>query len=382
MDLITMEQLKEILARRSEWCVSLFMPTHRAGREMEQDPIRFKNLLRTVEERLLARGMRSPKVQEMLTEPHRLLQDKNFWQHQSDGLAIFFTEDIFLFFRLPVEFAETTVITDRFHVKPLLPILTSDGTFHILAISQNRLRLLEGTQHTMDEIDLGDAPETFAETFPDGFPKKQLQSHTGRPSRGGTGVPLFHGHDPSDDIKIHIREWFRTIDKAVTGILVDTQSPLVLAGVGTHFPLYKEINTYPYLLDKGIPGNPDEMKPEDLLPLAWAIVEPVFNQKREAGLARYQQLTGTGETTTDVAQAVLAAHHGQIATLFVAVGVQVWGRFDPEKNQVDVHETHQSGDEDLLDFTAIQTLIKGGTVFVVSPNEVPDQALVAAVLRH
>jgi hypothetical protein len=28
------------LHRHSGWCVSLFMPTHRAGRDMEQDPIR------------------------------------------------------------------------------------------------------------------------------------------------------------------------------------------------------------------------------------------------------------------------------------------------------------------------------------------------------
>ena len=384
MDLITMENLREISTIRSPWCISLFMPTHRAGREMEQDPIRFKNLLRKVEEQLLARDLRLPEVQEILKEPRRLLHDKNFWQCQSDGLVVFFSKDLFLFFRLPVEFAETTVITDRFHVKPLLPVLASDSAFYILALSQNQLRLLKGTRHSVDEVDLGDTPETLAATFPEGFPEKQLQSHTSRAAAagGGTRTPLFHGHDPSEDTKKHIRKWFRTIDKAVTTLLSGTQAPLVLAGVDTLFPLYKEANTYPHLEDEGIPGNPDEMKAEDFLPLAWTIVEPIFNQEREAGFARYQQLSGTGQTTADVAEAVLAAHHGRIAVLFVAVGVQVWGRFDPENNRVDLHETPQPGDEDLLDFTAIQTLLKGGAVFVVSPEEVPDQALVAAVLRH
>ncbi len=138
-----MENLREISTIRSPWCVSLFMPTHRAGREMEQDPIRFKNLLRKAEEQLLASGLRSPEVQKILKKPQRLLQDKDFWQRQSDGLALFFTEDLFQYFRLPVEFAETTVLTDRFHVKPLLPILARDSTFYILALSQNQLRLLQ-----------------------------------------------------------------------------------------------------------------------------------------------------------------------------------------------------------------------------------------------
>jgi hypothetical protein len=70
------------------------------------------------------------------------------------------------------------VVADRFHVKPLLPLLTSDGTFHVLAISQNQLRLLEGTRHAVDEIDLENVPETLSEIFPDGFPAKQLQFHT------------------------------------------------------------------------------------------------------------------------------------------------------------------------------------------------------------
>ncbi|MDY0374244.1 MAG: hypothetical protein RBQ72_00765 [Desulfobacterium sp.] len=383
MDLITMEKLKEtFLTKRFGWCISLFMPTHRAGRETEQNPIRFKNLLQEVEERLSAKGLRTPEVQERLKNPRRLLEDNGFWRHQSDGLAVFFSEDDFHLFRLPIQFTELVVVTDRFHVKPLLPLLTSDGTFHILAISQNRLRLLEGTQHTVDEINLDDMPETLAATFPNGFPEKQLQFHTGKPLRSGNQAPLFHGHDPSEDVKSHLQQWFRTIDKAVVKLLSDAPSPLVLAGVDTLFPLYKEVNTYPHLVEEGIPGNPDEMKPEDFLPPAWAIVEPVFDREREAGFARYRQLAGTGQTTNDLVEAVLAAHHGRIAVLFVALDVQVWGRFDPENNRVDLHETPQPGDEDLLDFTAIQTLLKGGAVFAVSPEKVPDQAFVAAVLRY
>lgn len=82
MDLITMEKLNKILAQESDWCVSLFMPTHRgAGRETEQDPILLKNLLREAEERLVAKDLTSATVQGMLKEPQRLLEDCGFWQH-------------------------------------------------------------------------------------------------------------------------------------------------------------------------------------------------------------------------------------------------------------------------------------------------------------
>ena len=382
MDIITIEKLKEVIAKRSDWCVSIFMPTHRAGLETEQDPIRFKNLLKEAEKRLLDKGLRTPEVDEMRKDPRRLLQEGMFWQHQSDGLALFFSKDNFQFFRVPLKLTEKVIVTGRFHVKPLLPLLTSGGTFHILAISQNQLRLLEGTQHTVDEIELGEMPKTLSDSLPDDWLKEKLQIHIGTPSGGGSSSAKSHGHDTGSDTKVRLRKWFRTVDKALTGILSDTGAPLVLAGVDSLFPLYKEVNTYPHLVDEGIPGNPDEMKSVDLHPMAWAIVEPIFKKEKKAGLEKYRQLAGTGKTTTDVSEALVAANHGRIDVLFVALGVQVWGRFDPENDKVELHEKPQPGDEDLLDFTAIQTWMTGGSVFIVSQEDVPNQALVAAVLRY
>ncbi len=383
MDRITMDILRQIfLNGHSDWCVSLFMPTHRAGREKEQDPIRFKNLLREAEERLMDKGLRPPEVQEMIKRPQLLLQDRGFWQRQSDGLAVFFSQDTYRFFRLPMAFEELVVVSHRFHVKPLLPILASDGLFYILALSQNQVRLLEGTRHTVDEIDLENVPEALSEALPEGLSEKGLQFHTGTPSGSGSRSAMFHGHDIGTETKNRIRQWFRTIDKEVGGLLSDVQSPLVLAGVDALFPLYKEVNTYPHLMDEGIPGNPEGLSPDDLHQQAWAIVEPVFKREREEAHARYRQLAGTGQTTTDITEAVLAAHHGRIEVLFFAVGVQVWGRFDPEKDRVDVHESPEPGDQDLLDLSAIQTLIKGGMVYAVSPQDVPGDAPLAAILRY
>jgi hypothetical protein len=68
--------------------------------------------------------------------------------------------------------------------------------------------------------------------------------------------------------------------------------------------------------------------------------------------------------------------------LFVAVGIQVWGHFDPSTNTVHVHQDPEPGDEDLLDLAAIQSILNGGTVYVVEPEQVPDHAPLAALLRY
>ncbi|MFO7495846.1 MAG: hypothetical protein R6X05_09485 [Desulfobacterales bacterium] len=383
MDRITLEKLKQtFLTDYSDWCVSLFMPTHRAGRETEQGPIRFRNLLREAEERLLAQGPRAAEVREILKKPNQLLQDKGFWQRQSDGLAVFFSTDGFHVFRLPLAFEELVVISKRFHVKPLLPVLTSDGLFYILALSQNQVRLLEGTRHTVDEVTLEGLLQSLAEAFPEAPADKQLQFHTGTPTGAGKRAAMFYGHEISSVNKDRLLRWFRMIDKNLHSLLSDSRSPLVLAGVDYLFPLYREVNTYPHLMDEGIPGNPEGLRPEELHGPAWALVEPLFRQSREAAAAHFRQLAGTGQTTTDVREALTAAHHGRVDVLFLPVGVQVWGHFNPETERVDVRESPEPGDENLLDLAAIQSLIKGGTVYAVAPREVPEQAPLAAIFRY
>lgn len=382
MDIITIDKLQEILSARSQWCVSLFMPTHRKGRETEQDPIRFKNLLVEAQERLLAKGLPEVDVNKMLKAPQSLLEGSAFWQHQSDGLALFFCEGNFHLYRLPLDFTAMVFINDRFHIKPLLPILNSDENFHILAISQNKVRLFEGTRQALDEIDLPNTPESLSKSFPNDWPKQKFQFQTSSSSTKGGQGRKAQTHTTGKDFEVSLSKWFRIIDKEVALLLKDTHSPLVLAGVQTLFPIYKEVNTYPHLIEEGIVGNPDEMKSKELHPKAWALVEPIFAKERETGLSLYKNLVGSGQTTSDITATLLAAHDGRIETLFVALGVQAWGTFDPVKKRVFLHKTHEPGDEDLLNLAAILTLIKGGSVFAVSPQDVPSQTIVAAVLRY
>lgn len=383
MDILTMDELKTLSAKESGWCVSLFMPAHRAGRETEQDPIRFRNLLSEVEQRLLAKGIRTPDVREVLEPAQRLRQDPSFWRHQSDGLAVFLTSDEFHAYRLPLRFEELVVISDRFHFKPLLPLFATDGHFYILALSQNQVKLLEGTHHTVDEVDMESIPDSLAETLQGRGFDRQSQVHTGTSStRTGDRAGMFHGHDPSDEDKGRVLRWFQTIAGALPSVLVGQQAPIVLAGVEYLFPLYKQASSHPHLVEEGIPGNPEELTPVELHARAWPLVQSVFRQAEGEALAQYRQLTDRGQTTADVEEAVLAAHHGRVDSLFVAVGLQVWGRFDPSTNTVHVHEDPEPGDDDLLDLAAMKSLLNGGEVYAVEPDQVPDRAPLAAVLRY
>jgi hypothetical protein len=382
MDMITLTELKTLSGRQPDWCVSLYMPTHRHGRDTEQDPIRLKNLLRETEERLESKGLRSPDVRQMLEPAQRLLHDSGFWRRQSDGLALFITPEANYTYRLPLPFTELVVISDRFHLKPLLPFFATDGHFYILALSQNEVRLLEGTRHTVDEIEMENLPTSIADALQYERFEQELQFHSSSASSGGKRPAMFHGHDVSDEDKGRILRWFHKLDDELSTLLAEKQSPLVLAGVDYLLPLYQEANAYPHLLEKGIEGNPEKLKPEELHERAWLLVEPVFDQAREEAAARYGQLASGGQATTDIQEAVLAAHHGRVDALFVAVDIEVWGVFDAAANRVSVHKEAEPGDEDLLDLAAIQTMTNSGAVYAVPREHVPEQAPLAALFRY
>jgi hypothetical protein len=278
------------------------------------------------------------------------------------------------------------LVSDRFHLKPLLPLLSGDGRFYVLALSQNEVRLLLGARYHITTIDLEDVPESLAEALRFDDPEKQQQFHTATASSGTPGgrPAVFHGHGvSSDDKQSNLLRYFQQIDRGLQSLLpYDEPVPLVLAGVEYLLPIYHDANHYPYLMDQGVTGNPEEMSPAELHERAWAIVHPHFEQSRQEARARYEQLANTDQASGDIRTILPAAHYGRVDTLFVALGRQQWGRFDPDTNTIQLRAEPEPEDEDLLNTAAIQTMSNGGTVFAVEPDDMPDQLPLAAIFRY
>lgn len=378
MDLFTWENLKTLLAPTEGPCVSIYLPTHRGG--SEQDGIGWRNLLREADKLLEAAGQRATQTRALLKPARQLLEDAPFWQALSDGLACFLAPRFFRSYRLPLTFEARAVTASRFHVKPLLPLLSGDGRFYVLAISQKQVRLLQGTHYGVQELDLHGLPASLAEALRFHDVDEPLVFHT-RPVGAGRWSAIFHGHGVGiDDAKDDLLRYFRMIDRGLHEFLRKDHVPLVLAGVEYLWPIYRQANTYPHLLPEGIAGNPDRLSARELHALAWPIVVPRFHQVRARAVALFQEMSGHGYASTTPKEILPAAFEGRIEVLFVAVGREQWGTFDRDSLHVVLHEQREPTDEDLLNVAAMHTLLHGGTVYPVPPEEMPaPNALAAAV---
>ena len=73
MNILSRRDLKALMAYQNNPCISIFLPTHRkAGPEMQQNPLRLKNLLHQAQDLLLARGIESTQVEALLGDERQL----------------------------------------------------------------------------------------------------------------------------------------------------------------------------------------------------------------------------------------------------------------------------------------------------------------------
>lgn len=383
---ITRDEIQDLLQAPGRPCISIYMPTIRAGEQTQQNPTRFKNLLRSLEERLagLRLGNLGNGTPGELMEPLRgLLDDHAFWQTQNEGLAVFRSPELFRTWRLPLELDELAVVENRFHLKPLFSLLSGDGRFYVLALSLKNLRLIAATRHSAEELELPGVPRSLAEAMGDLVRFDQFHP---RPSAKGVGrSPILPTHGPSeDDVKVEIRQFFNRADKILLKQM-DRNLPVVLAGVEYLLPLYKDASEHPRILSEGLTGNADGLAPEELHAAAWEIVEPLFLEDRRKARDRYFELLGTGRASSRYEEVLPATHDGRVDTLFVARGIRLWGAYDEKARTVRLQEdqdAQRNGSEDLLDHAAVRTFLNGGTVHAVPQAEVPDGQAMAAIYRY
>lgn len=387
MDLIQNDDLQMLLDVRTEPVISIYMPTVRMGRETRQNAIRFKNLVTEAENKLQDSNLMPAEQNAMLESVRDLENDTVFWDYQSKGLALFITPETFYTYRLPLDFEETVVVGDRLHLKPLMPLISHDAHFYVLALSMDQVRLFQGAAHGMSEVQLPEEmPTSLEESLHMDDPEARLNVRTTSTSYRGEGdqPATFHGHTPDDEHKDNIRRHSQRIDNTISDLLNESNVPLILAGVEYVQSIYRDVNSYQHVIDEGINGSPDEAQIEDLHQQAWALIEPLILDERQQAVERYHALVGTDQdqTADDLERVVAAAHYGQIDTLFVLRGKQTWGTFEPQTGTVQVQDDATPDTNDLLDAAAVQTLKNSGTVYVVDEENMPSETAVAAVLRY
>jgi hypothetical protein len=360
-------------ATSSSELVSIYLPTHSAGREVTQDPVLFR--------RLVANAADEVAGSELLAAAGRLVDDREFWAHGAAGLAVLAGLDGTTAIRLSEPTGELAVVSDRFHLKPLVAALGRRVEFDVLAISRHSVRLVDVTGSRAVETEVPGMPTSMPEALQWDDREPQLQSHSGSRAGRGQVAATFHGQGSANDVRdVDLERYLHLVDRSIVDHRSGSRRPLVLAGVDDIVGAYRKLTRCAHVLDDHVAGNPDQLRAGELADRARRFVPPPAADAERT--ARESFLAGAAATVRTVEQAVIAAAAGQVASIFVPADREYWGRYRPGHHLLDEHDTRGPGDHDLGDVAATETLRHGGQVFVVPASDIPGGGTAAATLRY
>jgi hypothetical protein len=363
-------------------CLSLYQPTHRHHPGNQEDPIRFRNLVKELDQSL-QKQYSTEEIRQLLEPFEALSRDLDFWKHTTDGLVVFGGPGLFQVFGLQRTTPELAVVADSFHTKPLLRFLQSADRFQVLALNLHEIKLFEGNRDALDEIDLAPGvPRTLTEALGEELtePHQTVESYGGI---GGGSVAMRHGHgDRKDETDIDTERFFRMVNRAILESHSQPSGlPLILAALPEHHGHFRKHSQNPFLLGEGIKIHPDSLPMTKFRESAWNIFQPQYQARLEALADDFAVAKSKGLGQEDVKQVAEAAAAGRIATLLIEADRQIPGRINGTTGEVEFKDLSSPEVDDLLDDLGELVLKTGGRVVVVPADLMPTMTGAAATCR-
>jgi hypothetical protein len=331
----------DLAARDGQNLISVFIPTHRKGREIAQDQIRFKNELSDLDDRLEQLGWKPRQRSERLAKATVLLEDGEFWEHQDAGLAVFIDDEG------QVESVSTTRTVPAFStVMPVFMLRPLVADIHalsvpVLALTRDEVGLFVATRYSVealsDELPSYDDVNWFVDR------EVQRQQH---PDRSGT-TRSRHGHEDATRDDEDLTRFLREVDTALEGF--DPTTPLIVLGDDGLVARFANVSGR----ETTSPPNSGITAPfsaQEVSELVTDVIAEMEQARLETLLDTARDRLGVGMGTFNLEEALPSAMSGRVGQVIADVtAAPVWGRFDQTAFDTDIHDTPMPGDVDLLD---------------------------------
>lgn len=339
-------------------CVTFYLPAGRTKEDAQRAPLELRALLDEADA-LLRDAYPAETSEQVLGAVRGLLDDREFWNRQGEGLAVFASADGMRVMRLSHEPARRVSVGEHPHLVPLIDTIDHHFGYHLLALSQGKVRLFEGTWSSLEPLDLGPVPASIEDMERRHESEPELQ-HQHQPASRGTAT--FHGHGGRNVAEVAADKFVLEVAAGVRARLgAASTTPLYLAAVGEYLPRLQATGQLPTLRERMITGNPDALAAHELHERVRELVTADAGEVDEALRGELDRATGAGRLAVEQGDVARAATEGRVDRLVV----------DPSAD---------AGSDARIDELVAKTLQQGGRVSTL--RELPDEVPAVAVLRY
>lgn len=364
-----------ILFDRGGVCISIYQPTHKNKSENALDKIMFKNQVQKAE-RSLAQKFSNREIEEILDPLYKLDQDNEFWNKTKDGLAIFLNKNKCVIYKLDRELKELTVVSDSFHIKPLIRVFQSADKYYVLGLNRKTFKLYYGDRYGLTEIEFAeDIPIEITDVLGDQYTSPHISI-----SKGGT---MYGTGSKKDEIEKDIERYLRYIDKFIwENYSKPTGAPLVLAALKEYQGEFRKISGNKYLIEKGIDKDFESLDINTIREESWKIIEAIYLNKTAELVELYNNGKSKELASDNLEDVSKKATEGRVGTVLLESDKLIPGKIDLNTGDIERKPIEDVETDDVLDDIAELVLKSKGEVVMLPKERMPTESGVAAIFRY
>jgi hypothetical protein len=365
----------ELLQPHTPPCVSIYFPTQRAKPPAAENYRRFRDLVsraqRELDDKFEARQVKA--VLGRLNE----IPPEQFGPGARDAMAVFASVDHLHVIDLQKAVDDLVVVADSFHVKPLIRTMQFGDRFAVLCFSLKGVRVLEGNQYGLQQVEVKDLPRTIEEASL----RENLQANSG--GRGAGAPAPLHPESPAEHQLMRVEHFMRLVDQRVwDNYARERHLPIVLVADAQHCADFLSVCKNPYVLDRGITLDPDHVSLDRLRAEAWTLIEPRYQEEIRRLTDQFRVAKSHQKGSDVLPQVAEAVAVGRVGTLLVDADQHIPGMLHRTTGLIEQPDRHDGRTEDVLDDLAEMVLKMDGQVYVLSHDQMPTDHGVAAMYRY
>lgn len=362
----TANDLNELSEHRDGASVSIYLESSPVPADHERVRLALRNAVHDAVRQLEKMGTDAGVIRQLCARFDELDGDRDFWEHQARGMALFASPDDLRAFRVFSRLTGLTAVGDRFDLGPLLRSVSFEYAGYVVAVTEGAARLISVAAETRAvemPLDLPDDLHTVLE-----YASNEGNADRER-ARGAKGD------------SIEKQRYCAIVQDAVLAAIGNDRLPLILAASADFAPVYREVNRHARLLPKGIDANPASLDTGDLEARARALLDEHYKERLDQWREDFGTHRSNGKATTQLGEVARATAMGAVAELLFDMDDTREGSID-EAGVVTEADEVSGTTYGLVDEIAVRVIRTGGIVRAVRNEDLIDGSPVAAVLRH
>jgi len=339
--------------------VTITLPTHRTSPENKQDPIRLKNLVKDARERLA--GEFSKRELNGIDSNLQKAEDAVNHNINKEGLILFVNEDLVEVARVPFTIEENVYVDDNFATRHIVRAIHSSEHYYILTLSQQKARLYEAFNKSVNEI------TDF------GFPMDNQLYTTDKLQKSMGGK--------EDDL---IREFFNRVDKNFQEVYRKEPHEVFICAVERNHQFYQDVTDNKSIVLGGLNRNADNATLAELSQWCWPEVSEILKKRRHEVLGELARAESANKVKTDMNDMWRASGEGRCDTLIVEKNFFQPAIVSEDRNSIKLADDAKAPGvyDDIIDEIIERAMQTKSRVVFVDDGSLEKYQRMAMILRY